>query len=269
MTSPLTLTWHDGTPVATDDADWAALAPTFLGCGFRLTVPLVPGTDAPVAFAHDAAARVAAVLGAALDEAPWAHVRGLRGPGCVEVVGGWAYGLDRRLGAPWTRVGPVAPARPDRAAYAVSLGWALGSGSPTAGLPMLSGLEDDRARAALEPGTVGLWWDVAGELATSTAGPLLLCAGDGWLVPHPRSGGVPSWVHTTLADRLGAETRVVTDATNLTADLTADLTAAVAVAPDGRLTRLRTLDGHALGADDDGAAVGLLTALRDAVVLAS
>lgn len=183
--------WHDGEPVGLDDQEWARLAGTFLGVGFRL---LVPGHAAGVAGALARARRVAEVVGGVLDEVPWTMVGGA---GPVEVTGGWQRSLSGGLGPCWTRVSPVSPA-PDSEAVARVLPWRLDRRSPTFGLPMLSGLLDREAARWLagHGAAVGIWLDTDGVPVGTTAGDLVTDEAAG----------------TTYAvDALGARTRLLVE----------------------------------------------------------
>lgn len=188
-------TWRDGTLVDVDEDEWARMAGTFLGVGFRLSVP---PAAAAVAHAAGQARAVAAVFDAALDEVPWAELP-LDAP--VEVVGGWQRSLSGGLGPPCTRVSTVT-VEADATAPARTLPWRRDVSSPTVGLPMLSRLADHQAGRwlAASGGGVGLWLDHDGLVVTTTAGLVLRHDGAAWqAVGPPRS-----WAAAELARRLGA-----------------------------------------------------------------
>ena len=170
----------------TAEADWAAAAAGFLGCGYRVVVP----EPAALPYARGQARAVLERCGVGWDEAPWRTLP--RGP--VEVAGGATYDVGRRESGPvLTRVTPLTAPAPAPAARAVDLPWWWSSDGPLAGLPTISGLEAAVAERHLAPGTVGLWWNHRDELCTSTAGPLLLRLVDGWVHPDEAAGAVASW----------------------------------------------------------------------------
>lgn len=249
-TDPATsvLTWLNGARTDVPDARWAALAASFLGCGFRVLVPLAqPGA---LADARAQAARVAAVLDTRLDAAPWEALAALATPaGSAEVVGGWPYGLGRDSGTPATRVltTTAPPPAPTYDARARTLPWRVSSRSPLAGLPVVSGLEASVARRHLAGAgdTVGLWTDETDRVATSTHGPLLLhLPGSGWRVAPDDGAVVTHWWSERVAAALGAT------ATGLTPDLLRDADALAALDPLGVVTGVGVLDDRPLAAPD-------------------
>jgi hypothetical protein len=190
--------WHDGAPV--DDDAFDAAAASFLGGGYRVTLPVHPG---PFAHAREQARTVLDRLGIVWDEAPWAS---LGDSDAAEVRGGAAYDVGRRAYGPaWTRVTPLElPSVTTTEAPAVDLPFTWPSDGPLAGLPTISGLDDRLARRQLPDGVVGLWWNHRDELCSSTAGPLLLRLPDGWVRPDDAAAAVPSWCYQRAAERLAA-----------------------------------------------------------------
>lgn len=172
----------------------------FLGCGYRVVVPV----PAAAPYAEAQAREVLARCGIAWSDWP------ALGPLPVEVTGGAPYDVGRRaFGPTQVRVTPLAPATSVADAVAVDLPWWWSSDGPLAGLPTVSGLEATLASRVLEPGQVGLWWNHRDELCTSTAGPLLLRLDDGWVHPDDTAGAAPSWAWAEEARRLDARpTRV-------------------------------------------------------------
>ena len=261
-TAMTSLAWHAGERVDVSDREWSATVASFLGSGYRVRFPRL-AHGVPLQHARLQADRVAGLLGTQVDPEPWlwAARRPANGAG-VEVVGGWPYGLDRRFGAPWTRVTVLGPARPEaRRTRGLTLPWAYASDSPTAGLPMISSLEAGIAeRVVAERGAgVGLWWNHRDELCATTAGAPLVCDAHGtWLFPAPSSGLVTSWAATALAQPLGATPAVVTRDTLLGSR------AVGAVGDLGSLTLVERIDGAAATAEPE--AVSILVAARDAVV---
>lgn len=172
----------------------------FLGCGYRVAVPVPEAAD----FARTQAQEVLDRLG--IDRAPWPALPG----GPVEVAGGAAYDAARRSFGPVTvRVGPLR-ARPPTTLVAVDLPWTWPSDGPLAGLPTISGLASAVAERSLAPGTAGLWWNHRDELCTSTTGPLLLRLGDRWVRPDDAAGAVPSWASVRASEERSARPVVVT-----------------------------------------------------------
>lgn len=192
-------TWHDGAEAPR--AGWSEAVASFLGGGFRVTVPLLPEA---LAFARDQARHTLDVLGIGWDEAPWTAIAPWTG--AVEISGGASYDAQRRaFGPPWTHARSVPlPATTAAEAGAVDLPWAWSSDSALAGLPLISALEEAAAARHLKRGTVGLWWNHRDELCTSTAGPLLLRAEDGWVHPDERAAAVPSWAWAAEAAARGS-----------------------------------------------------------------
>ncbi|SDD81809.1 hypothetical protein [Nocardioides lianchengensis] len=157
---------------------------TFLGCGYRVVVP-VPGA---AGYAEEQARQVLDRFG--IPWSPWPALPG----GPVEVTGGASYDAGRRAFGPTVvDVTPLDPAPASGPLRAVDLPWWWSSDGPLAGLPDISALEATVAERHLGPGTVGLWWNHRDELCTSTAGPLLLRLADGWVHPDDAAGAVPSW----------------------------------------------------------------------------
>lgn len=195
----------------------------FLGCGYRVVVPV----PAARAYAEAQAREVLSRCGIA-----WADWPDL-GSGPVEVAGGASYDVGRRAFGPTaTRVTPLPPVDPPTEAVAVDLPWWWSSAGPLAGLPTISGLEATLAARHLEVGSVGLWWNHRDELCTSTGGPLLLRLDDGWVHPDDTAGAVPSWA---WAEEVRA--RAARPATT-TRDVLATAAVVLVVAPTGTTTSL-------------------------------
>lgn len=221
--------WCAGAPATEAGFDEAASG--FLGCGFEVVVADDAGA---LAHAHGGAARVAALLGTVLDEAPWQRARSEGGP--LRLSGGWPYGLDRSLGPCWTRLTPLVPVTSTPAeagAEAVDLPWPHDPRGPLAGLPVLDGLPGRRAAAYLAeraPDGLGLWWDVGDRLVSTTRGAPLVRADGRWHAPATTWRG---WPAEQLAAHLGADPEPVAREVVDRADL------AVAVDALGRRTRWR------------------------------
>ncbi len=246
-------TWHDGAPVELAEADWLRLVPTFLGVGFAVQVPAHPA-------AHEHAAagarRLAALAGAAYDPAPWTALAGATAP--VRVVGGWERHLVRGLGAPWTRVTPLAGAPAPRRGSALVLPWPVSgsagpAGPPAAGLPALSGLAAAQADRWLaeRDAVLGLWTDARGAVVASSAGTPWLGTADGvW--HRPADGAWSGWLPTHLAERYDVRPGRLDAATLAVA------TSLCALDDLGTLTVATSLDGRALaGAGPVGVPGGL------------
>lgn len=234
MTTPgsrrgATAHWCAGRPVELLDQEWSDLVTGFLGSGFRVRFPHVARA---VEHARRQVDAIATLLGTPVDGVPWAA---LGGAAAYEVAGGWAYGLDRVWGPPWTAVTPLEPGRAvegERARAAVDLPWAWSSRAVTAGLPMISTLEDHLARRHAGD-RVGLWWDHRDLLCSTTAGPPLVQLDDGsWRAPDPASGAVRSWAYDEAARDRAARPA------ELGRELVAAARAVVAVSDLGVETRL-------------------------------
>lgn len=219
--------WSAGQRVTLTEDEWAGIAAGFLGSGFRLRLP---GHAAAIAHARGRVDAVATLLGTQVDPAPWDD---LGEAPAYELVGGWEYRLDRTWGPAWTAVSALPlPSVLGRDAEAVSLPWTWSSASPTAGLPMISSMEEDLALAHAGD-RVGLWWDHRDLLCSTTAGPPLVETADGgWLTPDEASGAVRSWAYDEAARRLSARPAT------LGRDLVAAARAVVAVSDLGVSTRL-------------------------------
>lgn len=200
----------------------------FLGCGYRVVVPVPAAQEYAEAQAREVLSRCGIAWVA------WPEL----GPLPVEVAGGASYDVGRRAFGPTeTRVTPLPPTTPAAEAVAVDLPWWWSSDGPLAGLPTISGLEATLAARHLEVGTVGLWWNHRDELCTSTAGPLLLCLDDGWWHPDDTAGAVASWAWAEEAR--AREARPAT----ITRDLLATARDMLAVSPGRALARLISSSG--------------------------
>lgn len=207
-------TWRGGLETVLSEEAWQAVAAGFLGCGFRVTVPVRRGAGDSLAHARELAGRTAARLGVGVDPVAWdALSRALVEEGPAEwhgvvVLGGWGYGIGRDFGPAWTRAVTGLPVGRDvRTVRAVTLPWRWSSNTPTAGLPMISSLEEGRAAVHLEEqgAGAGLWTDLDGQVVAGTAGPLLLDLGGRWVFPDPAAGAVPQWLHASMAAVLRAQ----------------------------------------------------------------
>jgi len=245
-------TWYDGAAPAADAPSWDAVAAGFLGCGYRVPFPYRPGFVTPLDHAEEQAQRVADTFGARCDGSAWEALRGLlarRGPGWtgVRVVGGWSYGLDRSFGPPWTRAHTGLAVRAGVPVIrAITLPWVRDTRSPTASLPMISGLADAQASALLASrgADVGLWTDRAGEVVTTTAGALLLWRDGRWAAPRADVGAGASWPWVVLRDVLSAQHARVTHAELLASRCVAF------VSPLGNLGVAAALDDQPLVVDE-------------------
>lgn len=203
-------TWVDGLETVLTEAEWARRAAAFLGCGFRVVVPSGPVRRDALAATRGQAVSIAALFDASFDEAPWEAADASDDP--VEIMGGWRHQFRGPAGAQTTVLTRVpAPPQRWRRASGVRLPWAVNPHSPLAGLPMVSGLEEAQALRTLEPDSVGLWWSTAGRLTSSTAGPLLLRVGGGWVCPPPGGGEVAHHVWNRLTELLAARPLLVDD----------------------------------------------------------
>lgn len=254
-------TWRDGTATTLSEEAWEAVAAGFLGCGFRVTVPVRRGAGDALAQARELAGRVAGRLGVGIDPAAWdglARTLVEDGPEDwqgVVVLGGWGYGIGRDFGPAWTRaVAGLPMPREVRTVETVTLPWRWSSRSPTAGLPMISALEEARASEHLDErgAGAGLWTDAADRVVTGTAGPLLVERDGRWVFPDPATGVVPQWLHSCMAAALGAEPGRVAEP-----DLRAGRVACM-VSPLGDL-----LLAGGVGAGSDEDLVRALVAARD------
>lgn len=257
--------WVDGLRHPVDEEAWDETAATFFGVGYRTRLPVVETIAEPVNFHRVPAQMVASTLGRTFDSAPWDVIEtgnSLVGS-ALEVVGGWpsanaATGIGSDTLA-WTAIVPVAPAAHDATYGAgVSLPWTYNSGSPLAGLPSLSRLEEEQAARHLREvgASVGLWWNVSSHLASSTAGvPLVQTGRHSWVYPDRSAGIVSSWAFFNIATTLSAMPEAIT------ADLLSASTAIAFVSETGGITVLDTLDGRPQVADREQVLTLLTTRL--------
>ncbi|GGD28569.1 hypothetical protein GCM10007231_30100 [Nocardioides daphniae] len=235
--APRARTWVDGVETTTSPEEWDRTVARFLGFGHRVVLP--PGEVGSAAAQHalGQVRRLAALLDARVDEAPWSRLATTERGQPVEVVGGWEHRFRQSPGVPSTRVTPLPTVDPGpHRARGVELPWPVNEHSPTAGLPMVSSHADALARQRLASGEVGLWRNDDGLLVGTTAGVPLLLTTHGWAAPSALSGAVWPLVPDRVRRWLGA------------ADLTPThvVLAVACVDPCGGTTWLTELCGRAL-----------------------
>lgn len=194
MTTDL-LAWTDGTLRPITDTDWAEIAASFLGAGFRIDLP--PGARGE-AVIHERARveRLAHLLGESLPQAAWEVAVQTHPDLPVEVLGGWPRSATGD--APGCVAVRVVQERLGRGT-AVVLADVVAPG-PTRGLPTISRLADEVALAGVDAG-VGIWADSEGGVVTSTAGPVLAQRGDGsWAMGSDSA----TWLAGTIVAERGA-----------------------------------------------------------------
>ncbi|MFC6153830.1 hypothetical protein [Nocardioides yefusunii] len=206
--------FEDGRRVALDPRLWSVRVGEFLGCGFRVAVPAcAPHLRAEaVGFVRSQVGEIAALLGAAVDDAPFDAALAATGPVLLE--GGWEPVFRGPLGPQLTRLSPGpmpsdpgAPGR-DGARFHL-LPWPTPVGSPLTSLPMISTHEQvlaTRHLTTLEPTAgvraVGLWARPDGTVASSTAGTLFTHHDGAWRHAAPGPGVVPTWLGIRVTQQL-------------------------------------------------------------------
>lgn len=209
--------FEDGREVALDPRLWSVRLAEFLGCGFRVGVPDVAGElrAQAVGFVHDQVGEIARLLGAEVDDAPFAEALTAGGPLLLE--GGWEPVFRGPLGPQLTRL--ARPGSADGALHvdlAVTafhpLPWPTAVGSALSALPVSTVQADTVARRWLAEthgtetvGTVGTWRSPEGSVVASTDGNVLHRDQHGrWTHPAPGPGTVPTWLGERVLSLLGS-----------------------------------------------------------------
>jgi hypothetical protein len=186
------LVWTDGALEPVTAAEWAGVAATFLGVGFRIDLPAGERSEAE---RHERARvdHLATLLGTSLPSASWEAATQAHPREAIEVVGGWPRSFD---GDEVARIA-TQPIRERLEPSRASLLTTAASLRPTRGLPTISRLADEVALRGSDA-DVGIWADAGAAVVSSTAGPVLAQRADG-------SWAMGSDSHTWLACTIAAD----------------------------------------------------------------